>query len=499
MKKLMYKSIFVLFASSSLLLISCEDLLEREPQNLLTQKIFPTTPDDALQATNAIYNILRRENFNFGLFPLTDIMSDDALKGSTPFDAAPTVGPYDRFTHTPDQDGLDRWWNTLYEGIKRANVVTDQVPGIAMDANLKNRYLAEARFLRALFYFDLVRAWGGVPKVTSTNTPLDLNRASKEEIYALIEEDLTFALANLPEKSELDPSQLGRATKGAARGYLAKVHLFQNEFPQAEQYALEVINSGQYGLEPDFDNANSVQGEFGVESIFEVGAIGREGIENGGNQYANVQGVRGTPNRGWGFNRPSMDLQRAFEPGDPRLESTVIFLGEVLDGVTISGSGDTPDVTYVPGSSTEIAEIECYNQKVWTPGTNVDTQHDHNRRLLRYADVLLIAAEAMNENGKSAQALNYLNQVRARAREGNADILPDITETNKELLRDIILHERRVELALEGHRFWDLVRTNKAAQVLGPLGFQANKNELLPIPQTERDLTSERLEQNPNY
>jgi hypothetical protein len=192
-------------------------------------------------------------------------------------------------------------------------------------------------------------------------------------------------------------------------------------------------------------------------------------------------------------------LQKAFEPGDPRLESTIIFLGEVLDGVVISGSGDTPDVTYVPSSSTEIAEIESYNQKVWTPGTNVDTQHDHNRRLLRYADVLLIAAEASNENGKSAQALTYLNQIRARAREGNTTILPDITETNKDQLRDIILHERRVELALEGHRFWDLVRTNKAAQVLGPLGFQANKNELLPIPQTERDLTSGRLEQNPNY
>jgi hypothetical protein len=171
----------------------------------------------------------------------------------------------------------------------------------------------------------------------------------------------------------------------------------------------------------------------------------------------------------------------------------------VLDGVVISGSGDTPDVTYVPGSSTEIAEIESYNQKVWTPGTNVDTQHDHNRRLLRYADVLLMAAEALNENGKPAQALTYLNQIRARAREGNTTILPDITETNKDQLRDIILHERRVELALEGHRFWDLVRTNKAAQVLGPLGFQANKNELLPIPQTERDLTNGRLEQNPNY
>ncbi len=500
MKKRTHTSITLFITSlTMLMLVSCEDFLDREPQGLLTQEIFPTTADDALQATNAIYNILRRENFNSGLFPILDIMSDDANKGSTPFDAAPTIGPYEQFTHTPSQDGLNRWWATLYEGIKRANVVIEKVPAIPMDVTLKNRYLAEARFLRGLFYFDMVRAWGGVPKVTGTIPPIELPRASEEEIYALIEEDLLFAAANLTEKSELDASQYGRATKGAARGYLAKMYLFKNQFDKAGQYALEVINSGQYSLEADFDNASSVSGEFGVESIFEVGAIGREGLENGGNQYANVQGVRGSPNRGWGFNRPSLNLQGAFETGDPRLESTVIFLGEVIDGITIGGSSDVPDVTYAPGSSTEIIEIECYNQKVWTPGTNVDSQNGHNRRLLRYADVLLMAAEALNENGKPSQALPYLNQVRARAREGNAGILPDITETTKDLLRDLILQERRVELALEGHRFWDLVRTNKAAEVLGPLGFQAGKHELLPIPQTERDLAGETLAQNPNY
>jgi tetratricopeptide (TPR) repeat protein len=499
MKNRIYRSVKITLTASALtVLVSCEEFLDRQPQGLLTQEIFPTSADDALQATNAVYNILRRENFNSGLFPILDIMSDDALKGSTPFDAAPTVGPFDQFKHTPAQDGLDRWWATLYEGVKRANLVIEKVPTIAMDENLKNRFLAEARFLRALFYFDLVRAWGGVPKVTTLTPPLQLSRATKEEIYALIEEDLLLALPNLPEKSDLDPAQYGRATKGAARGYLAKVHLFQNEFDKAEQYALEVINSGQYSLEADFDNANSVAGEHGKESIFEVGAIGREGIENGGNPYANVQGVRGTPNRGWGFNRPSIDLQNAFEPGDPRKESTIVYLGEELDGIKILGSGDTPDVTYLPGTTT-IAEIEVYNQKVWTPGNNVDSQHNHNRRLLRYADVLLMAAEALNENGKTGPALQYLNQVRERAREGNAEILPDVTETNKDRLRDSILQERRVELALEGHRFWDLVRTNKAGQVLGPLGFVAGKHEMLPIPQTERDLSGERLEQNQNY
>jgi hypothetical protein len=248
---------------------------------------------------------------------------------------------------------------------------------------------------------------------------------------------------------------------------------------------------------PDFADANSKAGEFGAESIFEIGAIGFEGIENGGDQYGNVQGVRGTPNRGWGFNRPSFDLMNAFETGDPRLEATVIYLGEVLDGVAILGDVNTPDETM--NGSGDVVEIECYKQKVWTPGINVPSQFDHNRRILRYADVLLIAVEVSNQNNKTSQALQYVNEVRARARQGNAAVLPDLVMTDKNALDDAIFHERRVELALEGHRFWDLVRTNRAASVLGPLGFMAGKHELFPIPQVEIDLTRQALEQNPNW
>jgi hypothetical protein len=310
----------------------------------------------------------------------------------------------------------------------------------------------------------------------------------------LIVADLLAAIDVLPEKSDYGAADLGRATKGAAKGLLAKVYLFRHDFPNAEKYALEVINSGQYDLMPDFADANSKAGEYGDESIFEVGAIGQESLEAGGNQYANVQGVRGKPNRGWGFNRPSMDLMAAFETGDPRKDKTIIYLGEELDGITIVGDGATPDVTKDGNGNT--IEVECYNQKVWTPGSDVPSQFDYNRRMLRYADVLLIAAEASAHNDKIAQAQQYVNEVRARAREGNA-ILPDITENDKDALIDLILHERRVELAMEGHRFWDLVRTGKAADVLQPLGFIAGKHELLPIPQNEMDLTKNAWEQNP--
>ena len=475
--------------------MACEDFLEKPPQGELTQSNFPTNAGDALLATNAVYNTMRESNFNSGLFPLHDIMSDDANKGSNPDDAAASIGPFDRFQHVKTEGAILRWWNTLYKAVRRANVVISRVPTINMDETLRDRYLGEAKFLRAAFYFDLVRAWGGVPLLVDVD-PKVLPRSSKDEVYQLIEEDLLFAITALPEKSKYSSADLGRASKGAAKALLAKVYLFKGNFQSAATYALDVINSGEYNLEADFDNANSVNGEQGIESVFEVSSFGNEGIENGGNQYGNVQGVRGNPNRGWGFNRPTLSLRNTFEPGDPRLESTVIFLGEVLDGVTIAGDGSTPDASL---DSHGQAEIECYNQKVWTPGNIVPPSFGHNRRFIRFAEVLLIAAEALNENNNSAQALVHLNRVRQRAREGNNAILQDITVTNKDQLRDIILRERRVELALEGHRFWDLVRTNKAAAVLGPLGFVAGKHELLPIPQTEIDLSQGALDQNPNW
>lgn len=479
------------------ILSACEDFLQINPQGQMTQEAYPTTEADAILATNAVYTVLRQWHYHSGGYPILDIMSDDAHKGSNPNDQLPTVGPYDNFTISATQDGLDRWWSTLYQGIKRTNVVIEKVSGIEMDEALRTRLVAEAHFVRGLLYFDLVRAWGDVPEVTSTEVPLKLERSPASEIYDLIETDLLAAIDGLPEKSYYSEDELGRATKGAAKALLAKVYLFQKDFVNAEKYALEVIDSEEYGLEPVFANANSVLGEHGVESIFEIGAMEVAGENNGGDQYANTQGVRGTPNRGWGFNRPSLDLQNSFEAGDPRLDATVIFLGEVIDGVTILGDGTTPDE--VTDDEGNVIEIECYNQKVWVPGTSTDTQFGHNRRILRYADVLLMAAEALNENNKTTEALLYLNMVRERAREGNDAILPDITETDKNTLRDLIIEERRHELALEGHRFWDLVRTGKAVEVLGPLGFQSDKNELLPIPQTEIDISQGTLIQNPNY
>ena len=483
-----------------ILIAGCTDFLQIDPQGDLTQASFPTSSSDALQATNAVYAAVRNWYYNSGGYPILDIMSDDAYKGSNTNDQLTTVGAYDNFTFNSTGDGLDRWWATLYQGIRWANVVIEKVPVIPMDTTLRNRYVGEVRFLRGLFYFDLVRAWGGVPEVNASIPPLHLGRATSDEIYSLIVSDLQYAETHLTTKSELISSDMGRATSGAAEALLAKVYLFQKDFVNAEIYALKVIQSNEYSLEPNFIDANGVNGNNGVESIFEVGALGVEDFNGGGAQYANTQGVRGTPNRGWGFNRPSIDLRKSFEPGDPRLKGTIIDLGDTLDGVFIKGDPDPAnDPVVTLNQNGDTINIQCYNRKVWTPGNDTPTQWSHHRRLIRYADVLLMAAEAMNENGKPADALTYLNQVRKRARGGNISVLPDVTIIDKTLLRDKILLERRHELAMEGERFWDLIRTGNATIILGPLGFIPGKNELLPIHQSEIDISQGSLTQNPNY
>lgn len=497
------KSVYKILVAFLLVGLSsaCSDFLNESPQGNLTQEFFPSNENEATLATNAAYYTLRNWFFHSGGFPILDIMSDDAHKGSNPTDQAANLNAFDNFTFSAGQDGLDRWWNSLYEGVKRANVVIEKVPAIEFgDAEQKANLIAQARFLRALYYFELVRTWGGVPLILDTNPPLNASRASADEVWQTVIDDLKAAIDHLPRRTELATVDYGRATKGAAQALLARAYLYRGDYVQAKSYALDVINSGDYLLDPDFGHTFMKDGEFNPESVFEIGALGFDGTHNGGNQYANTQGVRGTPNRGWGFNRPSINLMDQFETGDPRKEATIIFLGEVIDGVTIAGDGNTPDITYSdPPANTVIQEIECYNQKVWIPGTSTAEQWGHNRRLIRYAEVLLIAAEACNETDDAANAKIYLNAVRARARQGNTAILPDVETNDQAQLRDLILHERRSELALEGHRFYDLVRTGKAVSVLGPMGFVAGKHELLPIPQTEIDISQGAILQNPNW
>lgn len=495
------KRLSTIFLFSLLFSLACSDeFLDNPPLGQVNEDNFPQSSSDAILATNAVYNTMRIWFFGSGGFPIFDIMSDDAVKGSNPGDAV-TIRAYDNFTFNPFESPILQWYTTLYQGIRRANTVILQVPQITnMDPDLQERLVAEARFLRAYFYFDLVRGYGDVPKITTLTPPLRIPRAPKEEIYnEIIIPDLEHAAQVLPEKSDYAAEDLGRATRGAAKALLARIYLFRGDFENAEKWALEVIQSGEYSLDPDYAHALSVDGEFGPGSILEIGALPEANSTLGGNQYGETQGVRGEPNRGWGFGRPSYDLITFFPEEDPRRDATVVFLGETLHGVTIGGDIATPDTTYTNTTRTQIAEIETYNQKVYTPGTSTQESWGHNRRLIRYADVLLMAVEALNETGQPEEALRYLNMVRERARGDNPDILPDITTTDQEELRQAIYAERRAELALEGHRFFDLLRTGRAAEILGPLGFVEGKHELLPIPQSEIDLSQGTLTQNPNW
>lgn len=494
---------------------ACKDYLDVSPKATPLAQSFYTTPEHAQLGVNGIYNMLRKNSFNDGLFPMLDIMSDDCRKGSNPGDALSNVGiPYDQFQHNATTENTVSWYGTLYQGVHRANAMIEYIPNIKMDEKLRSRLLGEAHFLRGLFYLDLARGFNNIPIVLKADPdgPTVVKQDSGRNVYdQIIKPDLLFARDNLPEA--FTGSDLGRATKGAANGLLARAALYFKDYPVAATAAQDVINSGLYGLEADYRNAFYATGNFGRESVFEIGSIGQEdnnGQDMGGNGYGNVMGVRGTPNKGWGFNRPFIELLRAFEPGDMRKKKGIIYLGEVMnqgqsDEVVIVGDGNTPDFTLgknpVTGQENDTLEYETYNEKVWTPSNNgahnPPSAFGAHRRFIRYADVLLMAAEALYYiNGDPNKIVEYVNLVRARARENQTGVLPDITTADN--LLEKIKHERRVELFMEGHRFFDLVRWGETKK-MEPFGFQYPKNKYLPLPQSEIDISGGHLKQNFGY
>jgi tetratricopeptide (TPR) repeat protein len=470
---------------------ACTDFLEKEPLGLITEDAYFKTPEHAVEAVNAVYNMLRRwEVHVFSYIGMTDIISDDADKGSTPTDASFLL-ELDNFSFNSTNIAPLTVWQGYYRGIHRANVAIERIPQIEMNAALRDRLVGEAKFLRGYFYFNLVRWFGDVPLIIRPLSPDEFKqpRTPKEQVYAQIIKDFEEAAAVLP--ATYPAADRGRVTRGSANGMLAKVYLTLGDFQRTEQYASAVINSGTYALFPNYERLFQKEGEMSSESVFEVVATAdQQGL--GGSQFNEVQGVRGVPNLGWGFNRPSDDLIRAYEPGDPRREATILYVGEVL-----------PDGSAIVEDNPETIN-ERYNQKAWVPrrpdGRN--GAGGGNIRILRYADVLLMAAEALNENGKTQEALTYLNQVRTRARGTRpASVLPNVTVTDRVQLRQRIWQERRVELAMEQQRWFDLLRQGRAGAVMKALGknFQEGKHELFPIPQNEVDLSGGLIIQNPNY
>ena len=476
---------------------SCnEDFLERKPKGQLTYDTFFETSDHAIWATNAIYQQYRSwEMCAFPWIGLTDILSDDADKGSTETDAL-YMKQLDDFTFDATNEGISGAWLGHYRAIFRANLAVDNIPGIDMDPVLRDRLVAEAKFLRSYAYFRLVQWFGDIPLVTHVLTDdqyYNQPRVPKEQVYDFIENDLLEAINVLPEKSKYASADLGRVTKGAARGILAKLYMVKHDFARAAEQCEAIITSGEYALLARYGDIFLPIGENGTESVFEITAVAVQAAiaGPGATPFNMVQGVRGVPNLGFGFNRPSDDLVAEFETSDPRRGATILVVGEPL-----------PDGSAVVQDNPEIVG-ERFNQKAWVPAhAGLNDNGPGNIRILRYSDILLLAAEAHNELGDPGKALGYLNMVRARARGTSNSILPDVTTTDKDMLREKIYHERRVELGMEQHRWFDLARWGRIADEMAPLKpdfFKSPKNLLLPIPQSEIDLTGGIWMQNEGY
>ncbi|HEY4150675.1 MAG TPA: RagB/SusD family nutrient uptake outer membrane protein [Chitinophagaceae bacterium] len=492
-KKLYNITAFILLAASvGMTAPGCNGkFLVVEPQGKQATAQFWVTQDDATKAVSAAYSNLRGyTNTAFAPIAIESMGSDDAEKGSTPGDAT-FMNDFDNFTATSSEGQISDFWSGQYQNINYCNQVLDNIPAISMDAGLKARYLAEMKFIRAYSYFRLVRAFGPVPlrlHIPKGATDYNLPRSSKDSVYGAIEQDLTDAAAVLPQN--YGSADIGRATKGAALALHAKVAMYQKKWTDVLNYTNQVMGLG-YALFPNFEQQFRIANENNSEEIFEIQCTYLpSNIDASNSQYSQVQADKdANPSVGWGFNVPTQDLVNEFETGDPRKDATILFAGET-----------TPEGDLVPLASP--GSPSMYNQKSYVPFAlaAVDNQGaDQDVRVLRYADVLLMNAEAANELSNPTQALASLELVRARARAGNNAILPKVTTTDQTALRNAIWHERRVELAMEFDRFFDVIRQGRGATVFGPKGFKAGKNEVWPLPQNEIDLGAGVLTQNPGY
>ncbi|KQT18424.1 hypothetical protein ASG31_06790 [Chryseobacterium sp. Leaf404] len=460
--------------------ISCkDDYLDTVQPGKVDAAVFFTTQDDAMQATNAIYSSLRSwENSAFPAQYVFGVPADDVEKGSNPGDAS-FINVYNNFSYTASDGGVEGYWIGQWQFVNRCNQVITNVPGINMDESLKSRLIAEAKMLRAYFYFNLVRIYGGVPIFNGLPSDGNYNipRNSISEVYDFIISDLSAAAAVLPQS--YDAANVGRVTKGGALGLLSKVYLYKKDWQKAYETSNQVIALG-YSLDPNFNHLFRPAGEFGSESVIEVNC--QCSSQFGGSQYAEVQGVRNQ--YGWGFFTPSAALESAFESGDIRKELTILREGEITPEGDLIKKGD-------PQAG------NTWNQKAYVPTSVNDASCGYgsiqNIRILRFAEILLINAEAANELGNTAMAVTNLNKVRNRAG------LVNTTASAQGTLRTAIWQERRVELAMEGDRFVDLVRTGQAATVLASYGYKANKNEVFPIPLNSINQSNGVLSQNPGY
>ena len=479
----------VLFVFVFTIVSSCsDDFVDVESLDPNSEDFFNDEADyqDALIGA---YDLLQSSYINV---MLGEIASNNTLAGGESANDVIGIQEIDDMIHTPVNQQLRDIWSWMYAGVNRSNYIMEfqdktDFPG-------KNEVLAQARFLRAYYYFELVKWFGDVPflvdKRIQFGDQFEIDRTPKAEIYAQIELDLIYAAENLP--VSWDAGETGRATKGAAQALLGKAYLFQQKFSDAAN-ALEQVIAGPYDLVTDYNSIFELDGENNIESVFEVQYTDKEGAGFGclqcseGNVAVGFNGIRNYTgpdfNSGFSFNVPTQESADQYEAADLRKDVAI------LDIVAWSASNGA---TYAEGYE----HTGFYNRKYIARKGGLNTgdanlTNPNNYRAIRFADVLLMAAEANNRGGlDEGKAQSYLNRVRVRAG------LAALTETGS-ALTNAILQERRLELLGEGHQFFDLVRTGRAAQEIQ--GFTSGKNELFPIPSIEIELAGDRWAQNPGY
>ncbi|MBN1129074.1 MAG: RagB/SusD family nutrient uptake outer membrane protein [Chitinispirillaceae bacterium] len=489
MKK--HRTILTIATTMAAFFAGCSGFLDKKPMGVESSATFFKSGEQAIKATTAVYDAAAwRFSQEITEWFLGDICSDDAEKGGENAADWAELQQLKDFRGNASNSICFYRWSENYQGIYRANLVITNVPSIDMDTKLRDRLVAEAKFLRAYFYFQLVKTYGAVPLITKILSPSEYcqPRATIGECWAQIEKDLKEAADILPEKSEYSSSDRGRATKGAANALLAKACIFQNKWSDALDRAARVIDSKEYDLEPNYADNFRLSHENGIESVFEIQHVEipttKYGDENEGQETSIYQGSRNaTYFTGWGFNCPTQDFVDEFESNDPRLKATVIFNGDIIyENTPVQQRADN-------GMSPTKMAARKYMLEYQAQVPNMSNA-PANWRVMRFAEVLLFHAEAANETGDSTTALSSLNKIRRRVS------MPTVNVTDKDELRNAIYHERRVELGLEGHRFYDLVRQGRAAEALAKNGFIEGKHEYFPIPQMEMDVCG-KLVQNP--
>lgn len=471
---------------------SCQKFTEISPEYSIDSENYFNSSDDYYMALVASYDLLQTTYANA---IVGEIASNNTLcGGESPTDV---IGwqQIDDMIHTSTNSNLSDIWGWMFAGVQRTSYFMEFQDKIDFDG--KDVMVGEVRFLRAYYNFELVKWFGPIPikkdarfKIGDETT---IPRSPVSDVYAYIEEDLIYAISVLP----VVQSETGRATKGAAQALLGKAYLYQQKYAESANVLDELIATGPYSLATNYNDMFEAEGENGPESVFEVQYTDVEGAGfeclqcSEGNVAVGFSGVRGYDGpdftSGFSFNVPVQEAYEAFEPGDLRRDVAILDI--------VAWSEET-GASYSTGNE----HTGYFNRKYIPRKRNPEAQNDlnltnpNNYRAIRYADVLLMAAEANNVGGISdAKAQDYLNQVRARA---FGDDNHNVTLTGG-ALTEAIYHERRVELMGEGHHFFDLVRTGRAATEID--GFVAGKNELFPIPIEEIDFSAGNWNQNPNY